>query len=234
MRHPATMEQSAELARLIENLIRLGTIAEVQMKPPRVRVKSGNLTSNWLVWITLRAGETREWNPPTVGEQCIVFSPSGNTAAGIVLVGIPSDLIPAPSDSPDEHVRLYPDGARIAYNHATGALSATGIKTALVEAANHVTVDCPSTTCTGDVLVMGNLTVNGDTVIGGTATIMKLLSYLSGMSGKPGTGGGKTVIKGVIEHDGEFTNTGRVSSNGIVLDTHTHGDPQGGTVGEPQ
>lgn len=207
------MEQSAELARLIENLIRLGTIADVQMKPPRVRVKSGGLTSNWLVWITLRAGKTREWNPPTVGEQCIVFNPSGNTAAGIVLVGIPSDLIPAPGENPDEHLREYPDGARILYNHATGTLSATGIKTALVEASEHCTVDCPESEFTGNVLVRGTLT------------------YLGGLN-NAGTGTGAT-ISGPIEHDGDLTNTGSISSNGVVLDGHRHPDADGGTTGVP-
>jgi hypothetical protein len=35
------MNDTATLARLIENLIRFGTIAEAQMKPTRVRVKTG-------------------------------------------------------------------------------------------------------------------------------------------------------------------------------------------------
>ena len=129
------MDDIADLIRRLESLIRYGTIAEVQMAPPRVRVKSGGLTSTWLPWFAPRAGTTTEWDPPTVGEQCVLFSPSGNPATGVVLVGLFSDAHPAPSSSPDEHVRDYPDGARITYNHATGALSATGIKTALVQAA---------------------------------------------------------------------------------------------------
>lgn len=228
------MDDFADLNRRLESLIRLGTIAQVDHAKARVRVQSGKLNTKWLPWLTLRAGTTREWDPPTIGEQCLLISPSGDPATGVALLGLFSDANPAPSSSPDEHLRDYPDGARIHYNHATGALEATGIKTALVQASDHVTVDCPNTTCTGDVLIMGNLTVNGDTVIGGMATIMKLLSYLSGMSGKPGTGGGKTVIEGEIEHQGDFTNTGRVSSNGIVLDTHTHPGDSGGTTGAPQ
>ena len=56
------MNDLATLARLIENLIRLGTIAAVQMTPPRVQVKTGSLTTGWLPWITPRAGADRE--PP--------------------------------------------------------------------------------------------------------------------------------------------------------------------------
>ena len=77
------MNSLAELARLIENLIRLGTVAEVQVEPPRVRVKTGNVTTAWRPWFALRAGEDREWDPPTVGEQVILFSPSGNLAQGV-------------------------------------------------------------------------------------------------------------------------------------------------------
>lgn len=221
------MDDIADLIRRLESLIRYGTIAEVQMAPPRVRVKSGGLTTIWRPWISLRAGDTTEWDPPTVGEQCVFFSPSGEPTTGFALVGLFSDAHPAPSSSPDEHVRLFPDGARITYNHATGALSATGIKTALVQAAEHVTVDSPESTFTGNVQINGNLTVDGQ------ALIKSLLTYMSGMAGQGGSGGG-TAITGPINHQGEFTNTGSVSSNGIVLDSHRHPDAHGGTTGAPQ
>ena len=35
----------ADLARLLENIVRFGTIEAVQMQPPRVQVKSGNITT---------------------------------------------------------------------------------------------------------------------------------------------------------------------------------------------
>lgn len=207
------MSESAEQTRRTDNVVRLGTIAEVNHATARVRVKSGGNDSNWLAWLSLRAGATREWNPPTVGEQCLVLSPGGEMAAGIVLLGIFSDAITAPSASPDEHLRVYPDGARILYNHATGALSATGIKTALVEASEKCTVDCPESEFTGNVLVRG------------------MLTYLGGLN-NDGTGTGAT-ISGPIDHDGELTNTGSISSNGVVLATHRHPDADGGTTGAP-
>jgi hypothetical protein len=126
----------------------------------------------------VRAGTTSEWNPPSEGEQCLLLCCSGDPATGFVLLGIPSDQFPPPSDSLDEHVRRYPDGATITYNHATGALSAVGIKTALLQAANKVTVDCPLTELTGDVHIMGKLTVDGE------ALFKSLLTYMAGMSGQ--------------------------------------------------
>jgi phage baseplate assembly protein V len=220
------MDSYADLSRRLESLIRFGTIAAVQMEPPRVRVHSGALTSTWLPWLSFRAGTMRTWCPPTEGEQCVLLSPSGDTTTGLVLVGLFSDHHPAPSSSPDEHLTVYPDGARVRYNHATHALEVTGIATALVQAAEHVTVDCPQSTFTGDVHIQGNLTVSGETLL------KSLLTYLAGLSGQGGANG-RTIIQGQIDHQGDFANTGSLSSNGVVLGKHKH-PVFGSTTGEPQ
>jgi phage baseplate assembly protein V len=205
------MDLAPDHARRIESLIRLGTVAEVDHARARCRVTSGSLTTDWLPWLALRAGTTRTWNPPTVGEQVLVLSPSGETAAGVVLIGIYSDTAKPPSNEPAEDVRLYPDGARIRYNHATGALEATGVKTALVQASGHCTLDTPLTTITGDLVVEGKATVRG------------LFTYLAGLAGY-GTGQATTVIIGPLTQS-----DGALSSNGIVLHAHTHGGVKAGS-----
>jgi len=164
---------NAELSRLIENIIRSGTILEVDHANALCRVQSGELQSAWLSYFTKRAGTSKTWDPPTVGEQCLILSPSGETAAGLVLVGIYSDNFNAPSNSPDEHLRVYPDGAHVSYNHATGALMATGIKTALIQAESTVTIDCPQTNFTGAVTVDGLFTYQAGLVgAGGDTTAL--------------------------------------------------------------
>lgn len=122
-----------ELSRLLANIVIIGTVLEVDLARVRCRVQSGGLDTQWLRWHTPRAGATRTWDPPTVGEQCIVLSPSGDTANGVVFYGFNSDNIPAPSHSADDHVTEYPDGARISYNHATHHLEVSGISTARVQ-----------------------------------------------------------------------------------------------------
>lgn len=213
----------AELSRRIENLIRFGTIAEIDHGARRVRVQSGKLLTEWLKWQTDRAGSTRSWNPPTLGEQVMILSPSGELGNGIVLPSIYSDTFDSVSSDPTLHIVEYPDGARIAYNHATGALSSTGIKTALVQASDSVTLDTPMTHITGNVQVDGDVHVNGDTSIDGN------LSYGNGLSGTGGSNG--NVIAGSLTQTG-----GQLSSNGIVLDTHTHSGVQlgSGNTGAPQ
>jgi phage baseplate assembly protein V len=206
----------ADLERRLDNLIRLGTVAEVDHAHALCRVQTGGILTAWLPWVPLRAGNTRTWCPPTVGEQVIVLSPSGEPGAGVVLPAVYTGAHDQPSNSPDDHVTLYPDGARIAYNHATHALTVTGIDTATVQASTHVTVDCPESTITGNVLIKGTLTVQD------------LLTYQNGLRGSGGSGNGNT-ITGPITHQG-----GNLSSNDIVLHTHTHPGDSGGTTGGPQ
>ncbi|WP_426943843.1 phage baseplate assembly protein V [Pseudomonas oryzihabitans] len=124
------MTDIAALSRLIENLFRLGTIAEVDhgslpdKRPARVRVQSGELLTGWLPWAALRAGTTRDWDPPTVGEQVLVLSPSGQTAQGIAITGLFSALIPANGDRAGLHRRTYPDGAIVEYDSVAHRLRA--------------------------------------------------------------------------------------------------------------
>ncbi len=188
-----------ELSRRLENLIRIGTVAAVDHPAARCRVATGGLLTHWLPWFAARAGATRAWDPPTVGEQVMVFSPSGEPAGGIVLTGIYADAAPTPSTSPDDHVIDYPDGARLSYNHVTGHLEARGIQTARIQAAVSVTLDTPMTHCTGELEVDG------------------LLTYHNGMMGEAGDYGHAVIITGDLLHE-----QGILRSNGIVLHTHDH------------
>lgn len=207
----------AHLSRLVENLIRVGTVAAVDHAAARCRVASGELLTEWLPWLEHRAGATLTWDPPTIGEQVIILSPSGEPAGGIVLTGIFCTAHPAPSASASEHVIDYPDGARISYDHVSGELIASGVQTATIQAAVSVTLDTPETHITGNVQVDGTLTVDD------------LLTYGNGIAGTGGTN--NNIITG------DFVQTaGVLSSNGIVLATHTHSGvvPGGGSTGGPQ
>ncbi|WP_181439868.1 phage baseplate assembly protein V [Paraburkholderia silvatlantica] len=106
-----------EFRRLIVNLIRKGSIADVDLtsNPPTCRVSVGDpddadnpgLTTNWIPFATTRAGTTREWSPLTKGEQVILLCPMGDPAQGIAVAGINSDAAPAPSHNADKHLRVH-------------------------------------------------------------------------------------------------------------------------------
>jgi phage baseplate assembly protein V len=159
----------SELSRRIENIIRFGTIAEVDLAARRVRVQSGELLTDWLKWRTDRAGSTRTWNPPTIGEQVMILSPSGELGNGIVMPSIYSDAHDAPSDSADEHVTLYPDDARLSYNHVTQVLNIAGIKDLTISATGNVNISNDGNAVlntAGNVEVMagGKITHTGNTI----------------------------------------------------------------------
>lgn len=198
--------QLADLSRILANIIRISTVVEVDHDNARCKVLIGETPSNWLPFASIRAGNTQTWSPPTVGEQVLVLSPSGETANGIVMTGIYSDAHAAPSNNPDEHVTKYPDGAKISYNHVSGALVAQGIKTGLIQAETSITLDTPKTHVTGEL------------------EVDKLITYHNGMDGEAGDHGGAVTITGNLIH-----NDGVLQSNGIVLHDHDHASG----VGQP-
>ena len=172
------MNDFAALSRMLENLIRFGVIAAVQMEPPRVQVKTGTLTTAWLPWLALRAGSDREWNPPTIDEQVILFSPSGQLANGIALTGIYSTANPANGEREGLHRRTYRDGTVIEYDsvaHHLNAVLANGGTTNLVSTGG-ITIVGPIThqgdyNQTGNQIVTGTVTVSDDVLAAGISLV---------------------------------------------------------------
>lgn len=139
---------SAELMRLLSNIIRTGIISEVDEKSWRVRVRSGELETGWLRWNTTRAGAFNVWLPPSPGEQVVIACIGGNPETAMIIGSLWSDANPAPGKSLKEIVVTAPDGAVFRYDADAGALSATGIRTATTQAGTGVTLDTPTVTCT--------------------------------------------------------------------------------------
>ncbi|MAM57368.1 MAG: baseplate assembly protein [Salinicola sp.] len=205
------MNNAAELLRLIHNLVRLGTIAEVDHQAARVRVKSGDMLTTWLQWLTLRAGTTLDWDPPTIGEQVILFSPGGDPASGVALTGLFSTAHPAPTNAPTLWRRVFPDGAVIEYDHGASHLAATLPGSASIYAQADVTVTTASAlTATA----AGGATINANVVINGNVT---LNGNLSQPSGKTATMSGAVHFKGAVTSNGKD-----------ISSSHTHDGVQRG------
>jgi len=208
-----TLPNLNDFARTLRNMIRTGVIVEADLEAGRCRVQTGGNVTDWLQWLTQRAGRSRMWWAPSVGEQVLILAVGGELDTAFVLPGIFSDDHPAPSASADALHIAFPDGAIIEYEPATSALTVSGIKTAdvtasesltatvpvvLVKASSRITLDTPEVVCTNR-LITGTLEVQ-----------------------KGGT------MRGDIEHSG-----GALSSNGKVLHTHQHPGDSGGTTGAP-
>ncbi|EME5194150.1 TPA: phage baseplate assembly protein V [Escherichia coli] len=208
-----TLSTIQELARAIRNLIRSGVVTEVDTVQGLCRVQSGGIQTTWLNWLTTRAGRSRTWWAPSVGEQVLLLAIGGELDTAFVLPGIFSDDNPAPSASADAWQVVFPDGAVIEYEPETSALTVSGIKTADVTASGSITATVPL------VLVKASTSITLDTpeVICTNKLTTATLEVQKG-----GT------MKGNIEHTG-----GSLSSNGKVLHTHKHPGDSGGTTGAP-
>jgi phage baseplate assembly protein V len=102
-----------DLGKRLENLIRVGTVSQVDYKAGKARVYFGDITTEdsfeggWIPFAQINAAHNRSWNPPEMGEQVIVFSPSGNLRNGIIMGAIPQEKFPLEAESPDISKRTY-------------------------------------------------------------------------------------------------------------------------------
>lgn len=108
-----------ELNRQMANLLRVGRVVALDEAGARVQVSTAGLTTDWLPWSAGRAGKTRQWSPPQVGEQVIIASPYGDMGQAVVIGSLFQDDSPAPAGSKDQETTAYPDGAVQDYNSAS-------------------------------------------------------------------------------------------------------------------
>ncbi|AMO58113.1 phage baseplate assembly protein [Endozoicomonas montiporae CL-33] len=146
-----------ELARQLANVVRPGIVVEVDHRQAKVRVQTGKLKTQWLPWLTLRAGNNRNWQPLEVGEQVILLCPCGDPAQAWVLGSGYQENLPALSSDPDKEIYRFSDGAHFEYdrkNHHLKVQLPSGSTTELVSTGG---IDF-----TGDLTVNGNITATQD------------------------------------------------------------------------
>ncbi|RLL46422.1 phage baseplate assembly protein V [Acinetobacter cumulans] len=225
---------SAELHRRLENLIRFGTIKTIHPAKPftTVTVTIGEITTAKLRFLTLRAGKTKTWDPPTVGEEVVVISPSGVLEMGVAIAGFNNKDNPSPSDNLDQTIRVFEDGCILAYDVSSHHLSAilppggtvelTANGGVTVNANGGVTVNANDgltiNAVSGGTTHNGNLTVNGSTVTTGNSTVQ-----------------GSQLVQGSSHSTGQFSTDADVTAGDISLKSHkTSGVKSGSeTSGEP-
>jgi phage baseplate assembly protein V len=156
------MRQQEDIPADLSELIRLGTIATVDLAAATCTVRygdpddeGGGATTPPIRWLAMRAGKTRAWSPPSVGEQAVVLAPDGQLAGAVALVGIYSDEFPASGSTVAELVE-FEDGAVIGYDPTAHAL------TAILPAAGTALIDAP-----GGMVFRGPVKIEGDVTLAG-------------------------------------------------------------------
>lgn len=161
-------EKLTEIMRLITNLIRTGTVSEVDPVNWLCRVKTGDIETNWINWLTTRAGNTRTWWKPTVGEQVVLLSLGGNLETAFALPAIYSDAFPPPDYSENGATTEFQDGGWFQYEPETGQLLIKNIKSVRIEAADGIQliteqfgVDADQTRINSETVMNGAVTQSG-------------------------------------------------------------------------
>jgi phage baseplate assembly protein V len=173
----------AELNRRMNNIIRAGTVHAVDLGKARVKVEIGALVTDWLPFPAVAAGKDRTWRAPSVGEQVLVLSPSGEMAAGFVVGSFYTNTNSAPA-SEDTIVRTtYRDGTVVEYDTsahrltatvkgdavitASGTLAATVAGNVSVQSGATLTLKAASIVLDGPVSASSTITADDDVKAGG-------------------------------------------------------------------
>lgn len=162
------MANTADIQRLLGDLVREGTVVSRDLTAGTARVEfADELTTGDLPWLASRAGSTRTWSPPAIGEQVVVLAPEADTARGIIIGSLSSDAHPHPANDAST-LTEYEDGARIGYDPEAHALTAIlpGGATVHIDASGGLSLKGP-VTVDGDIRSTGTITADTDVIGGG-------------------------------------------------------------------
>ena len=162
----------------LANMMRLGNVAKVHAAEGLVDVAYDDLIIERMPVFMRRAGEDREYWMPSVGEQGVLLSPSGDLNNAMFLVGLNSAEVPVPRENENLMVREWKDGTfveidrdkhiyRVEVPNTTGEIvlkvgtteeKTTGQKIERVVSMNKETLDAIAKTILGAILYPTGLT----------------------------------------------------------------------------
>lgn len=177
-----------------------GIVSQVDSQRHQVRCiipALEDLETAWLPFLTPNAGGNQFYCLPNVGELvAILLDAQGES--GCVLGTIYNDQDPTPAQDNNIWMKKFSNGTVISHNRSTGDVLVQATGQVTIVSPNLVTIGCPQTKTTGNLLVEGSLI------------------YMQGMTGH-GDGGATAVINGSLETKG-----GDVKADNISLKNHTH------------
>jgi phage baseplate assembly protein V len=129
-----------ELNRQLENLIRIGTIAVVDHATQKLKVKSGELLTNWLDWPAEIGRNYKRWRPLRLNTQVIICCPAGDPAQAMIIGTLYSNDFKPPTTNPDIDVVQFDSGSLIKHDANTGDLTLISANNINLEATNKISL----------------------------------------------------------------------------------------------
>ena len=112
-----------EAHRRLSNLMRLGTLEEIDYGQAIGRVRFGGILTDWLPFIVARAGQDRQFWAPDLGEQVVVLSPSGDLVQGVILGSIYRTRYPVTRAGEGRNTAIFGDGTMVQYDRRAHTLT---------------------------------------------------------------------------------------------------------------
>ncbi|MCI0913984.1 phage baseplate assembly protein V [Pseudomonas putida] len=152
-------------------------VVAVDLAAARLRVSDGSgWTSAWLRWHAQAAGKARHWRAPTLGEQGVLLSPSGEPAQGTFIPGLYGNAGLPPAQLDHTEVWQFEDGGSLTYDWQarrydiqlpSGTVSIK-VGASSVEVSNDaITLKAAAIRLIGNVVIDGPLSASGDINSGG-------------------------------------------------------------------
>ncbi|OOF53993.1 phage baseplate protein [Rodentibacter genomosp. 2] len=190
-----------------------GIVSAIDPKTHKVRCKIpalDDLETAWLSFLTPNAGGNQFYGLPDVGELVAILL-DARGEGGCILGAIYNEQDPTPVADSHIWMKQFSNGTVIKHDRSTGNVEVSAVGEVLIKSPSKVTIDCPETETTGNLLVSGALT------------------YMQGMTGNGGSNGATATINGSLKTKG-----GDIKADNISLKNHKHPGDSGGKTGLPE
>lgn len=147
-----TIGMNAEDQRRLHNIATIGTVTHIDADRALMRLAVGDNVTDWVNIPAIAAGMVSVWRCPSVGEQYLLVSPSGELANAIPVISLYSDHNPSPSKDPNEIRIRYNDTDFCSIDVANSQLT-MHISEAVIKSKTSIVLDTPTTRMTGDLQV---------------------------------------------------------------------------------
>lgn len=155
---------SAEHDRMIAAMLMPCAVVGVDLVAGKVRVSDGEWTSAWVRWHSLAAGKARHWRSPSLGEQGVLFNPSGQAGIGTFLPGLYGNAGGPPDNRDHVEVWRFDDGGSLVYDWQSKSYTITlpsGTVTIKVASTEVVVTDAAVTVTTGNINLKAAVNIVG-------------------------------------------------------------------------
>ena len=155
----------AELLRIIANLIQFGTISDTKVEQGKLLAKvkvDEDRETDFFPVASFSNSYKRKASPVRVGEQVVVFCPSGEANVGVVFRSIFNVDCKEPEGLSDTLEKvIYEDGTSFSYDTKSKELLVQSVGTVKLICVNAV-ITAENTTINSTTTHNGNLIVNGE------------------------------------------------------------------------